>query len=384
VWLRLAEALTLAGHGEEARGLLVEAVVRFPESATVVAMFARTLCESGDVEAAEGVVTKWAAGREDDGAAQAVLGLSLLSSGRAREAAEVFRKRLAADPNDAVAVQGLAGALGAAGAPEEAEKALREVRRRAEQTEIVDLFLARVLLSRDPKSEEGLTLLGALISSPSASAALRGMATASLLTAKSVAGEPEAVIEEGERFATWVEGQDLFDRGRPLAPMAARVFHLVALAHDGSGTPRLAERSYRESLAREPKNAVALNNLSVLLSRSIRTADEAESLAREALELAPGVPEFVDTLGLALAARGNHAGAIATFTKALDGFRARLDGPAAERARRDVAETWLNIARSHATAGDRPAARAAVRSAREADPGIVTSEDYRRLAERVQ
>jgi tetratricopeptide (TPR) repeat protein len=68
-----------------------------------------------------------------------------------------------------------------------------------------------------------------------------------------------------------------------------------------------AERTLRQLLAIEPRNADALNYLGYMLAERGQQLDEAIRLVRQALEIEPGNPSFLDSLGWAYFRQGNAA-----------------------------------------------------------------------------
>lgn len=80
---------------------------------------------------------------------------------------------------------------------------------------------------------------------------------------------------------------------------------------EGAGQPEEAAGIYRDALARDPQNWVALNNLASLMSAT--APDEAVALAEQAVALAPEVPTVQDTLGWAQLHAGRLDAAAATF-----------------------------------------------------------------------
>jgi len=84
-----------------------------------------------------------------------------------------------------------------------------------------------------------------------------------------------------------------------------------------AGKVEAAIAMYREVLVADPAHGDARNNLSLLLARTGRT-DEALALVDEALRAAPGDPYYVASRGEVLSWRGDRAGALAEFRRALD------------------------------------------------------------------
>ncbi|MCO5168035.1 MAG: tetratricopeptide repeat protein [Planctomycetes bacterium] len=130
--------------------------------------------------------------------------------------------------------------------------------------------------------------------------------------------------------------------------------HLVDLgmALERVGEPAQAEACYREALARGAGGAVALNNLAWLLLADPSPERRAEGLerAREAVRLAPGAAEALDTLGWAHHLLGRSHEALPLLERA----SARLFGQPTVRfhlavvlealGRRDAARAALEVA----------------------------------------
>src|SRR5690348_12557601 len=95
---------------------------------------------------------------------------------------------------------------------------------------------------------------------------------------------------------------------------AAKQFAL-ALEHQLAGRVKEAEFAYRQSLAIDPSFAEACNNLGVLVRG--RDATEAHALFEQAVALRPGYADALVNLGRSYRERGDVAGAIACFRRAL-------------------------------------------------------------------
>ncbi|MBI5523381.1 MAG: tetratricopeptide repeat protein [Desulfarculus sp.] len=97
----------------------------------------------------------------------------------------------------------------------------------------------------------------------------------------------------------------------------------VALLNDkasllqGLGRRDEALAQYETALALQPDNPVLQNNLAWMLVRQNQKLERAEALAGRATQLDPGRASYWDTLGLAQQARGNQAGAAASYHQAL-------------------------------------------------------------------
>lgn len=84
-----------------------------------------------------------------------------------------------------------------------------------------------------------------------------------------------------------------------------------------TGDDARAIDAYREARRLDPRHFSTLNNLAFLLARSGSALKEAEGIAREALAVAPGHAEALDTLGYVLLHQQRYDEAIATLRQAM-------------------------------------------------------------------
>jgi tetratricopeptide (TPR) repeat protein len=82
------------------------------------------------------------------------------------------------------------------------------------------------------------------------------------------------------------------------------------------GDQAAATADFRRVVESQPNNAIALNNLAFLLAENGK-ADEALKYAEKAVELAPGRPEFEDTLGWILYRKGLYEAAVTHLQSAV-------------------------------------------------------------------
>ncbi len=160
----------------------------------------------------------------------------------------------------------------------------------------------------------------------------RPLVLAALLTAAAGCATPAIVVptdplspDEHVRLGATYEREGRADLAAREYEAAVRRERRHAGAHLGLGNLAAArgdlaeaERRYRAALAVDPRLADALNNLAwVYLQRGER-AEEAASLARQALEAQPGrAAYYADTLGLALTRAGRPAEGVAALEQAL-------------------------------------------------------------------
>jgi tetratricopeptide (TPR) repeat protein len=129
----------------------------------------------------------------------------------------------------------------------------------------------------------------------------------------------------------------------------------LGMIYQRLGDTDRAAASYRAALKTNPDLPPAANNLAMIELRRGRNLDEALALSRKAVALAPEVPQFHDTLGQVLQARGDQGGAIAATEKATT-----LKPP--------QADIWYHLGRLYEDAGRKDPAVKAYRRALEIDP----------------
>jgi tetratricopeptide (TPR) repeat protein len=93
-------------------------------------------------------------------------------------------------------------------------------------------------------------------------------------------------------------------RLRAAAPDDPRAFYVLAQVLEGRKDFDGAEQALREILKRDPEDATALNYLGYMLAERGQRLDEAVSLVQRALEIEPGNPSFLDSLGWAYYQQG--------------------------------------------------------------------------------
>ncbi len=100
-----------------------------------------------------------------------------------------------------------------------------------------------------------------------------------------------------------------------LNPKFVAAYIRIGQAHEGLADMELAEIAYRVAINLDPKQGIALNNLSWILAEKKESLDEALVWAKKAVSLTPKVSSVYDTLGWVYRARGELDKAHATFMK---------------------------------------------------------------------
>ncbi len=145
------------------------------------------------------------------------------------------------------------------------------------------------------------------------------------------------------------------------APGAAGLVEALATAREYQGRFAEAERLYRELLAAQPNNLVALNNLAYLLALSDGPKDEALRLAKRAVEVIGPVAEVLDTQAVVHLSMGQGAKAMEDLKQAL----AQKTPPPTVR---------FHLAQAHEKLGEREDATRLLRELRKPSKPALTPE----------
>ncbi|HYG56772.1 MAG TPA: tetratricopeptide repeat protein [Symbiobacteriaceae bacterium] len=149
------------------------------------------------------------------------------------------------------------------------------------------------------------------------------------------------------------------------SPSSAWLYHTLASVHGGEGKHREAISAQVRATQLMPGEPVYLAALAGY-QRLAGDTEQAVRTARQATVTGPDSPAVRNELGLALEAGGKSAEALAQFRQA------QQTAPADPAA-------YLYEGSLHLRAGDRPAARAALRAALQRRPGLAAAEN--RMAE---
>jgi uncharacterized protein (TIGR03790 family) len=131
-----------------------------------------------------------------------------------------------------------------------------------------------------------------------------------------------------------------------------------------------AAAAYREVIKREPKDAIALNNLAYLLAVRENNPKEALPLAERAFLLAPRNAIIADTVGWIRHLLGDHAGAVKLLEQAAKVLPRSVD-------------VQLHAAVVFAAAGRMQEASAALKAAEAVDPGVKERAEYQEVLKKV-
>lgn len=149
------------------------------------------------------------------------------------------------------------------------------------------------------------------------------------------------------------ESFEVLDAALLASPDSPDYLYESALTAERLGRPEVMEGRLRKLIALKPDHAHAYNALGYSLVERNQRLDEAETLIRKALELAPNDPFIVDSLGWVLYRKGDLEGALVQLRSA---YETRPDPEIAAHlgevlwmlGRRDEAvRTWQDAARDN-------------------------------------
>lgn len=219
---------------------------------------------------------------------------------RWKDAASTYARAQQVNPRADLA-SGRAAALINSGAPREAQDVLRAA---IERKSAADPALLYLLAEAQRRTGDYVA----------ASATVQKLRAEFPDDTRGLAMEARILAAQGRKTEAIVAFGELIKR-TPDEPMF--VYQYAQLL-DETGKPAEAERALRDLLARKPDDANALNSLGYMFAERGQRLDEAVSLLKRALELEPGNPSFLDSLGWAYFKQGKFDLADAPLTEAAE------------------------------------------------------------------
>jgi tetratricopeptide (TPR) repeat protein len=206
----------------------------------------------------------------------AILRIQRKDAARARKSAE---EALSIAPENVRAVDVLMAAYKAQGQQEAALKRLREHAAQHPKSVAIQQYLGTILATGGKPAEARDVFAGAKTAAPSSTGTDLNLAHLDILQGKT---------DEARKILTALLARDSTN---------ATAHAFMADVELGSGNWAAAVEHYRSILGRDPRNALALNNLAYLLAERAKQPDEALKYAQQAKELAPQDPRIDDTIG---------------------------------------------------------------------------------------
>lgn len=283
---RLA-AVDLRLRTNDAKGAVTAAqaaAAAIPDNAQIVAALGRAQLAAGDTQQAISTYNRLVALLPQSPAPLMLLARAQAAAKDYDAASQTLRKALALAPSQLNALQGLMAVQIAAGKPEEALAEARALQKERPKDAAGFVLEGEVHLAQK-KTNEAIAAYGEALkrqAAPAIAVRLHGLLTAAKRTA-----EADALA------ARWLKEQ----------PKDATMRLYLADRALAGKDYRAAARGYRELLALQPGNALALNNLAWTLGQLNDPA--ALDYAEKAFAAAPNSPAVADTLGWMLVEKGD-------------------------------------------------------------------------------
>jgi Tfp pilus assembly protein PilF len=305
----------------KARELMMSLVANYPRNAAYLALVSEALIKNGEAREALKQIGRL---EQVEQTRQVVAGASpalelkaraLEATGKGREALELLKKYAAAadaTPERTLLLAGLCGRLG-------------------DLKDAIDL--CQQAAAKAPAEEVG------------------GACVALLREARAVPKmDADAWKAAAARAEAW------FQEALQKQPQSVALLLQSADLQKLLDRPQDAEKLYRQVLALDPRQVVALNNLAWMLAERGAGSDEALTLINRAIETYGARPEFLDTRAVVNLALGHHQAAVDDLKRAIE------DAPTFTK--------YLHLTDAHHKARNRPAALASLRSARNLMPNL--------------
>jgi tetratricopeptide (TPR) repeat protein len=330
-----ARAASELGEVEKAESHLREAVRAAPRASEAALVLARLRLASGDAESARGFALRHLRHRGFTGPeAHLIAARAAAALDRMPEARETLARLRGFPGQAAVAVAELAQLERAAAGPEAGIRAIEaagldlgDAANQLALHALLDLELAlghrdaavaRIaeLSRRRPESAALLALHGQVLGLAGRDDEAAALFDRALALSPDEPGALAGRAERARRGGDLLGAAALFDRaaqrdpGDPAHALAAAQCWLAA------GRPDEAESRLRALVHSNPELPAPANDLAWILAGRGESLDLALALARRAVAQARG-PEVLDTLGLVLHRRGDHAQAVETLREAL-------------------------------------------------------------------
>ena len=352
--LGLAEIAFKEGEVRQAGQYLKDAMSLSPESGDIQTAWARYLYLEKRFSEAEVAFKKALTLAPRGVAAYVDLGDMYMNAMQdTRKAIEAYKGAIDVDPEHAGAHYALGVALSSLGKIEEAQPEFETARNLAPENPLPIQALVRLHLERQEYAK-ALEYLDALLKfNPKFVPAYLDRGDIHMIS-----GEHEKAIHEYES-ALKVDSK--------FSPAYVK----IGMVRQIRKQPKEAQEAYRMAIKLNPNEIFAYNNLACVLVENQGDMGEALKSAQKAVELAPGVSQFWDTLGWVERASGDTAKAVTSLEKAVS-----LPNP--------TAETYYHLGVVYTEIGKKSEATGAFKKAVEGNQNFPGLEDAQQRLQALQ
>jgi cellulose synthase operon protein C len=299
------------------------AAAALPDDPQIIARLGATQLEAGDAEQSLVTINRLVAAKPNVAAYRLQAAQALTATKKYSAARSQLTRAIELEPHLFAAHRASALLYMLENKADQALQAAREQQAQHPQSSLAWWLLSEVHERRGEAPAAIETARKGLALAPSSENALR------VLNLKAIRGAPGEAMAFAQE---WLQdhGEDAVFVGN------------AAVVTERLGNAAAAQALYRKAVALSPNSPNALNNLAYFLTST--NAPESLVLAQRAVQMAPGMAAFHDTLARALAANGQSAKALAEQARAVE------LAPKSNDLR-------LELARLQLTAGDKKKAR---------------------------
>ncbi len=278
----LARAHARLGDGPHAEQAVREAVRLAPENLRTLIAAGETMLDLGKFREALGFYRRAVEVSPRSGIAYYKLSRAQIALGARSDGRASLEKSIELDPNEMSAPMVLAVMEMRDGYPEKALEITDKLREKHGGNPAVYAMEGDVLMALDRMSEAAGAYRRAYAIKPASLVAIRAYQ----------AGMQAGKTDAHELMVSWLADN----------PDDGTVMTVLAQYHQAQGDADIATRGYRRAIEINENNFIAMNNLAWMYYEAGN--DQAEGLARKAVDLAPEAGPVVDTLGWILVESG--------------------------------------------------------------------------------
>ncbi|HEX5243157.1 MAG TPA: tetratricopeptide repeat protein [Tepidisphaeraceae bacterium] len=310
----LIQAYMLHGRLDDAIAVATRTMQAFPTEVQPVRLAAEALAKAGRWTEAVNIAQTWKQRAPQEAmAADALVARSNLASNQPQRAIEILKPYISAaqsSPNSTVSLNVLgnyAQAQIAAGQVQQAEATLEPTLAKSPQCREAWMALASQTITDSTISSTWLEHVEPLIDKNSFAEMLDLTRAWTALAGRESQYSQRAddILAKAAAFSS--------SATRSEAPLVL----LLAMFQEQRGDAAAAEENYRKTLALDPTQAIAMNNLAMIVLRNHGDLNEAMQLAAGAVKEKPNVPAFYDTLATIQATGKDYPKAINSMNSAL-------------------------------------------------------------------
>jgi tetratricopeptide (TPR) repeat protein len=285
--------------GVKAEEYVIDVVRDEPANVDAVLLYTRALILQRRFEAARIMCQRAISAAPADARGPELLGEIELKGGRLALALLEFEKSMLLDPYSADAVEGLTAVYQAGGATQPLLRKLEKLALSGTPSSRLMEITGRLYASKGMYKDAERCLKAAVEMDPHRASAALALAETDIQQNASSKVDAPSARADASRWASLVTGEN-----RSL---------IAALDADQRHDSAASIREYETAVQSGDPSGIASNNLAWIYAVQGKNLDRAMQLAQHALELNPGSPAVLDTIGVIQVRKHEYTQAIASF-----------------------------------------------------------------------